>query len=509
MTALQIRVGFLLVIASWLSPATASATPAEDRSQAYFGAIAYLRSQGSEAWEGDEAQSVLLGEAIGASPFVVGPRSTTRLSALELASLDARGRRGRALARLGLDVGADVQALLGELAQARPDALDLSSAALRANPVKGFGEEATRVPASLDDALALQALAAANAGTAGADRLAVEDAILYLLELQIDAGTNMVAWPRLDRADATGGGVTPDVGVTAQAVLALQPYVATTLTLVPDPALGIDTSIPNVLTSATNYLRAAAPTGAVERALRVLALLEREPTAPTTQAAVDQLVAMRSASNGSFEDSAYATALAARALIRASDFAALAFDTDGDGLADDLDPDADGDGYCDPGESGGGCSGTDAFPLDAAEHADRDLDGIGDVADLDDDGDGVLDSTEITYASNALESRDSDGDGIADNADPDDDQDGATDVEERLLGLDPFDPDTDGDGYLDGAELAAGSDPLDPSSFPPAPPIPVPALPAAGLAWLAALLAATAWVRLRVSRRARQGRFGG
>jgi hypothetical protein len=232
----------------WMTPHPASATPGQSRSQAYFGAIAYLRAQGTDAWEGDEAQSVLLGEAIAASPAIVGPRSTTLLSSLELAALDTRGRRGRALAELGFDVSGDTQALLAELALARLDALDLASAALRSSPVQGFGEENTRVPASLDDALALQALAAANAGASGAERLAVEDAILYLLEMQIDAGTNMVAWPRLDRADATGGGVTPDVGVTAQAVLALQPYVATTLTLVPDPALGIDTSLPNLRT---------------------------------------------------------------------------------------------------------------------------------------------------------------------------------------------------------------------------------------------------------------------
>jgi hypothetical protein len=507
MRAIHICVAMLLVIGSLTSPAIASATPGQDRSQAYFGAIAYLRAQGTGAWEGDEAQSVLLGEAIGASAFVVGPRSTTRLSSLELASLDARGRRGRALALLGLDVEADTQALLGELAQARPDALNLASAALRSSPERGFGEAESRVPAGLDDALALQALAAAGAGTAGAELLAAEDAILYLLEMQIDAGTNMVAWPRLDRADATGGGLTPDVAVTAQAVLALHPYAATTLTLAPDPAIGIDTSIPNALTDATSYLRAAAPTGAAERALRALALLEREPAAATTQAAVDQLVAMRNTSDGSFEDSAYATALAARALLRASEFALTAFDTDGDGTADGPDPDADGDGFCDPGESGGGCTGTDAFPLDASEHGDLDLDGIGDVADPDDDGDGVLDSTELAYASNALESLDSDGDGAGDNADPDDDNDGATDVAERLLGLDPLDPDTDGDGYPDGVELAAGSDPLDPASTPPPPPIPVPALPAAGLAWLAALLAATAWVRLRVSRGARRTRL--
>jgi hypothetical protein len=353
----------LLVIGSLISPAIASATPGQDRSSAYFAALSYLRAQTSDGWEGDEAQSVLLGEAIAASPVVMGARSTTLLSSLTLASLDTSGRRGRTLANLGLDVSRDTTALLAQLALTRPDSLDLTSATLRSSPVSGFGEESTRMPSTLDDALALQALAAANAATAGPDRLAVEDAILYLLEAQIDAGSGQVAWPRLDRADASGGGLTPDVGVTAQVVLALHPYAATTLTLVPDPALGIDTNIASALTKATSYLRATAPTGAVERSLRALALIEREPLLASTQAAVDELAAMSNPLDGSFEDSAYATALAARALSRASEFSPTAFDTDGDGISDDLDPDADGDGYCDPGESGAGCTGTDA-PLD-------------------------------------------------------------------------------------------------------------------------------------------------
>jgi hypothetical protein len=294
----------------------------------------------------------------------------------------------------------------------------------------------------------------------------VEDAILYLLELQIRSGAGLGAWRRLDRLDATGGGGTADVAVTAQAVLALQPYAGWTLSTVPAPALGINTSLPTALTDATTFLRNAAPTGAVERALRVLALVEREPTAATTQTAVDQLAAMRNPATGSFENSAYATALAARALLRASLVPALDFDTDGLGSSDGPDPDADGDTYCDPGESGEGCSGTDAFPLDPSEHADRDLDGIGDVADLDDDGDGVLDSQEVAYATTALESRDSDGDGIPDNADLDDDQDGATDVEELLRGLDPRNPDTDGDSFTDEAEIAANTNGLDGNDFP-------------------------------------------
>jgi hypothetical protein len=250
-------------------------------------------------------------------------------------------------------------------------------------------------------------------------------------------------------------------------VLALHPHEGTTLTLAPDPELEIDTSISNTLVAATSFLRAATPTSAAERALRALALLEREPLATSTEAAIDELAAMADPVDGSFDGSAYATALAARALARAADFALTAFDTDGDGIFDGPDPDADEDGFCDPGESGGGCSGTDAFPLDPYEHADLDQDGVGDDnADLDDDGDGVADVDEPLFASNARESLDSDGDGIGDTADPDDDGDGVSDVDERLVGLDPLDADSDDDSFRDGLETAAGTNGLDPDEYP-------------------------------------------
>jgi hypothetical protein len=54
-------------------------------------------------------------------------------------------------------------------------------------------------------------------------------------------------------------------------------------------------------------------------------------------------------------------------------------DTDGDGLADTVDPDDDNDGVRD---------GDDTFPLDGSESVDTDGDGIGNNADTDDDGDG-------------------------------------------------------------------------------------------------------------------------
>ena len=112
------------------------------------------------------------------------------------------------------------------------------------------------------------------------------------------------------------------------------------------------------------------------------------------------------------------------------------------------------------------CTGSDAFPTDAAEHADLDLDGIGDEADLDDDGDGIPDADEPGFGGIAQEFQDTDGDGLADTADPDDDNDGILDLDELLAGLDPRSADTDGDSFRDDLELAAGKDGTDPLDFP-------------------------------------------
>ncbi len=62
------------------------------------------------------------------------------------------------------------------------------------------------------------------------------------------------------------------------------------------------------------------------------------------------------------------------------------FDTDGDGLGDNIDPDADGDGYLDE---------MDAFPFDDMEFADFDGDGWGDNFDHDDDNDGIPDLEDV------------------------------------------------------------------------------------------------------------------
>lgn len=134
------------------------------------------------------------------------------------------------------------------------------------------------------------------------------------------------------------------------------------------------------------------------------------------------------------------------------ELANTADDTDGDGVANTLDRDDDGDGFpdgadafqLDPAEwadadgDGVGDNG-DAFPYDFGEQFDTDGDGVGDGADVDDDGDGVEDAQDPFPL-------DTDNDGVGNRMDTDDDGDGVPDDDDDL----PFDlsdsVDTDGDG---------------------------------------------------------------
>jgi hypothetical protein len=409
-----------------LTPVGASAlTPA----QAYHAAARFLRAEASAGFAASEAQAVLLGEAIGADALAAGPRSAALLASLELVSVDARARRSRALAALGLTVAADGSAVLAER-----------------TPGQGFGLTRTFRPTALDTALALQALDAAGlSATTQADEEAASD---------LAAGAPLAPtgglWPLLRYP--TDVGFEADLATTAQAVLALAPRQA---------------SHAAVFASAVAALEGAAPASVSERALRLLALLEASPAGrgPELQA----LAGLQNA-DGSFGseplagDRVYATALVARTLLRA-DTAGYPFDSDGDGTADDPDPDSDGDGRCDPGQPDPSCTGTDAFPTDPAEWADLDKDGVGDNTDPDLDGDGIANGDDA-YPTLAQERIDTDGDGTPDTADPDDDGDGLPDVDELLAGLDPTDVDTDGDHFRDGIELTKGRDPLDPTDVP-------------------------------------------
>jgi len=130
-------------------------------------------------------------------------------------------------------------------------------------------------------------------------------------------------------------------------------------------------------------------------------------------------------------------------------------DLDGDSIANNVDPDIDGDGAL---------NATDAFPFDATETLDTDGDGTGNNADADIDGDGALNAADA-FPLDASESLDTDGDGTGNNADADIDGDGALnaadafplDASESLdtdgdkLGNN-VDPDIDGDGVLNAAD---------------------------------------------------------
>jgi len=110
-------------------------------------------------------------------------------------------------------------------------------------------------------------------------------------------------------------------------------------------------------------------------------------------------------------------------------------DSDGDGIADDIEGDGDVDG-----------------------------DGIVNSADDDSDGDGIPDSAEH-LSGNPCAPTDTDGDGTPDAYDLDSDNDGLTDAEERALGTNPRAADTDGDGIPDVVEArGSGTDPSDPMS---------------------------------------------
>ena len=121
------------------------------------------------------------------------------------------------------------------------------------------------------------------------------------------------------------------------------------------------------------------------------------------------------------------------------------YDTDSDGVGNNVDTDDDNDNALD---------GDDAFPLDATETIDTDGDGIGNNADTDDDNDAVADSDDA-FPLDSAESSDSDGDGLGDNADAfpndssetvDSDSDGIGDNADAF----PNDPTESADTDLDG-----------------------------------------------------------
>lgn len=138
-------------------------------------------------------------------------------------------------------------------------------------------------------------------------------------------------------------------------------------------------------------------------------------------------------------------------------------DTDGDGILDQLDLDADGDGIPDVVEAGG--TDTDGDGI-ADNYADTDSDGYNDVVDGDVGNDGTAENTanaqQITGtdtdndgAPNSVVSDDFDGDGLPNQLDIDADDDGITDV------IEAGGTDADDDGQEDGTGADTDSDGLD------------------------------------------------
>lgn len=443
-----------LALAVHAAAAQTSST-GKQRSDAYRAAVAYLHDQDLNVWESGEEHAILLAEAIAADPLLLGARSTSQLGSLVLSSLDARAHRVRSLWPLGLDVSSDVASVSDAIRPRTP-------AAYGSGRSWGYWPESdggTRRGNPLDNAMALQALGWAEFPSGYTGR--IQRAITFLVDNQLGDGS----WP-LHLDGEPGASATGDVLVTAECLRAL--HLSDGWNHEPDPA-----AADNARADAGTYLKglALANLDAAEAALRLMTLLDQDPASTEVHDAVDDLVLNRPMQNGFYEDSVYAVALAAQALLRASAFPDYAFDADGDGLDDASDPNDDTDGFCDPGETDPGCSGTDAFPFDEAEHSDLDLDGVGDNSDVDVDGDGVCDSGPSCadpdlFPMDSRESRDTDGDATGDNADTDDDNDSLTDVEELLLGLDPLSRDTDGDTFWDDAELEKGTNPLDPADYP-------------------------------------------
>ncbi len=141
-------------------------------------------------------------------------------------------------------------------------------------------------------------------------------------------------------------------------------------------------------------------------------------------------------------------------------------DTDGDGLSDPEEialgtslrnPDSDGDGLLDGWEVANGLN-----PLSTAGD---------DGAEADIDGDGLTNLQEQTHGGNPR-SADTDGDGLSDAREvqlgtglslSDTDRDGLSDGLEDSLGLNPLQPDSDGDGMNDGWEYEHRSSGFDPA----------------------------------------------
>jgi hypothetical protein len=148
-------------------------------------------------------------------------------------------------------------------------------------------------------------------------------------------------------------------------------------------------------------------------------------------------------------------------------------DTDGDGLINPLDPDSDDDGLFDGTERSVTLAGVGTNTAAGNFVADADPTTRTSMLDRDTDDGSVGDGAEDANHNGRIDAGETDPNNPADDlAVTDSDGDGLGDVEEGLLGTDPFDADTDDDGVIDGAEPNPADDtdgdglinPLDPDS---------------------------------------------
>ena len=117
----------------------------------------------------------------------------------------------------------------------------------------------------------------------------------------------------------------------------------------------------------------------------------------------------------------------------------IGFDTDLDGIIDELDEDEDGDGVPD---------NEDAFALNPYETLDYDQDGVGNNSDNDDDNDGVADVLDA-FDLDPNDWRDSDGDGVGDSKDAFPLDPLASSDRDLDFIADHLDPDDNNDGIAD------------------------------------------------------------
>jgi large repetitive protein len=134
-------------------------------------------------------------------------------------------------------------------------------------------------------------------------------------------------------------------------------------------------------------------------------------------------------------------------------------DTDDDGKINVLDADSDNDGLFDGTEVGITAPHADT-DVDANHFtADADPSTHTDPLDADSDAGGISDGAEDLDGNGRVDAGELDPrNGVDDSTARDSDDDGFADVEELLLGSDPYDADTDDDGVIDSDEPDAGND---------------------------------------------------